>query len=370
MFKKILITLIVLIVIIGSLVAIKSSQFKAMGEAGADFQLPPEFVTSAPVTESRWVQTLDAVGSLAAVQGVTVTTEAAGKISTLHFESGEVVTQGQLLVELDTSTEEAQLAAAKAEAKLAETNLVRARKLFKSRTVPEAEFDAADAAQLAAAAQVENLQAIIEKKKILAPFDGRLGIRQVDLGQFLNNGNPIVSLQSLDPIFVNFSLPQQSISKVKEGLTVELRVDAYPEEVFTGKLTAVDPSVSAETRTISLQATLDNTDEKLLPGMFATVSVILPDTQLKKIVPATSILYASYGNSVFVINEKDGAMIVDQTFVQVGEARGDFVSIVSDIEPGSIVVSTGAFKLRQGAKVALNNELNTDPQLKPDPEDA
>ena len=374
MWKKVVIavffTLVGLGSVVGFLVGTKVIQIKALIASGENFEMPPEYVTSAIVKEELWRQTLDAVGSLTAVQGVLVSTEVAGKVDDLHFESGESVESGQLLVELDTSTEEAQLAAAQAEAELARINLDRAKKLRLSNTVAEAELDSAQAAFLAAEAQVENLEAMIAKKRISAPFSGRLGIRQVNLGQFINNGDPIVSLQSLDPIFVDFAFPQKWVSLIATGMAVEVEVDSHPETLFGGRITAIDPEVDVSTRTISLRATLDNPEGKLLPGMFGQVSVVLPEEKPQKVLPATAIVHASYGDSVFVIKEKDGRKFVEQQFVRVRDTRGDFVSITSGPEAGSTVVSTGAFKLRQGMRVELNNKLAPSMNIDPQPEDS
>lgn len=374
MWKKVVIavffTLVGLGLVVGFLVGTKVIQIKALIASGENFEMPPEYVTSAMVKEELWRQTLDAVGSLTAVQGVLVSTEVAGKVDDLHFESGESVESGQLLVELDTSTEEAQLAAAQADAELARINLDRAKKLRLSNTVAEAELDSAQAAFLAAEAQVENLEAMIAKKRISAPFSGRLGIRQVNLGQFINNGDPIVSLQSLDPIFVDFAFSQKWVSLVATGMAVEVGVDSHPETLFGGRITAIDPEVDVSTRTISLRATLDNPEGKLLPGMFGQVSVVLPEEKPQKVLPATAIVYASYGDSVFVIKEKDGRKFVEQQFVRVRDTRGDFVSISSGPEAGSTVVSTGAFKLRQGMRVELNNKLAPSMNIDPQPEDS
>ena len=374
MWKRVLIavfsTLVGLALVVGFLVGTKVIQIKALIASGENFAVQAEYVTSAMVTEELWKQTLDAVGSLTAVQGVLVSTETAGKIRDLHFESGESVESGQLLVELDTSSEEAQLAAAEADADLASINLDRAKKLRRSNTVAEAELDSAQAAFLASEARVENLEALIAKKRISAPFSGQLGIRQVNLGQFINNGDPIVSLQSLDPIFVDFAFPQKWVSLVVTGMPVEVTVDSYPEIIFGGRLTAIDPGVDLNTRTLRLRATLDNPEGKLLPGMFGQVSVVLPEERPQKVVPATAIVYASYGDSVFVINEKDGEKIVEQQFVRVREARGDFVSLNSGPEVGSVIVSTGAFKLRQGMRVELNNKLAPTMNIDPKPEDS
>jgi membrane fusion protein (multidrug efflux system) len=369
MLKKILITFFGLLIVVGFIIGIKALQIGAL-KSSDGFQLPPEYVTSATVKEETWKQTLDAVGSLTAVQGVTVSSEVAGKVTKIHFESGEPVEEGQLLVELDITTEEAQLAAAVADVQLAKLIFERVEKLRKTFTVAESELDSARASLLSASAQMENMEAVIKKKKISAPFTGRLGIRQIDKGQFLNNGDAIVSLQSLDPIYVDFSFPQKWISLVEQGMQVEIKVDSFPEASFKGNISAINPEVAVSTRTISLRATLDNSDGKLLPGMFSQVSVNLPKEKSFIVVPATSILYNSYGDSVFVIKESDGQKIVEQHFVETGEARGDFVSLIKGPEVGSVVVSSGAFKLRHGVPIIINNDLAPKAEINPDPSDS
>ena len=370
MLKKSLLTLVFLGLVLVPIVGVKVLQIQALIASGADFEMPPEYVTSATITEESWVQTLDAVGTITAVQGVMVSPEVAGKVSQIHFVSGQTVEQGQLLFELDTSTEEAQLAAAEADAQLAKINRDRAQKLVASHTVAEAELDTAEATFLSAEAQVENLEAVIAKRRIVAPFAGRLGIRQIDLGQFVNSGDPVVSLQSLDPVYVDFSFPQKWVSSVETGMTVEIRVDSFPGSIFSGKLSAINPEVDVTTRTIGLRATLENPGSKLLPGMFVQTAVILPEEKSYKVVPATAIVYASYGDSIFVIRETDGDLFVEQQIVQVGEARGDFVSLLSGPEPGSTIVSTGAFKLRDGMRVAVNNDLAPKAEIDPNPSDS
>lgn len=370
MLKKILITLVGLVVIIGAIVVVYGTMIKTLIDSGKNFQLPPEFVSSAKITEESWKQSLEAIGTLAAVQGVTVSSEVAGKITAIHFDSGEAVKVGQLLIELDSSTEQAQLAAAEADLQLSILNLERIKKLRKSDTIAQAELDSAEASYLSSLAQLDNIKAVIQKKSIVAPFTGRLGIRLVDMGEYLSNGDAIVSLQSLDPIFADFSFPQKWVSKVSVGMAVEVEIDAFPGVTFKGELSAITPEVNVVTRTVSLRATLDNSDAQLLPGMFAEIAVVLPVEKLKKVVPGTAVLYNSYGNSIFVIKEADGAKIVEQQFVKIEESRGDFVAIESELETGSDIVSTGVFKLRNGISVALNNEVAPKPSINPKPSDS
>ena len=357
----------------GPFVLLKLSQFKAMGAAAEAMVMPPETVTSFEAKADTWENSLTTTGSLAAVQGVTIGAEMPGKIVKIGFEAGATVKAGDLLVQLDTTSEEAQLRAAEASAALANANLNRAKELRTANTNSPAELDAADAQAKAAAAQAEGYKAVIAKKTIRAPFDGRLGLRLVNLGQILKDGEPITTLQTLDPIFVNFSLPQQQLAQVVVGHTVRLRSDVAADKVFEGKVTAISPEVDAVTRTVRVQATLSNKEELLRAGMFANVEVVLPNRTNVLAIPATAILYAPYGDSVFVIdekkNEKTGQTekILRQQFVRLGAARGDFVSVVDGLKAGETVVSVGVFKLRAGMSVTIDNRLAPKPELAPKP---
>jgi membrane fusion protein (multidrug efflux system) len=281
-----------------------------------------------------------------------------------------------VLVELDTSVEQAQLRSAEATAELARLNLTRARELRLQNTNSQADLDSADAQAKQAAAQADNLRAILAKKLIAAPFTGRAGIRLVNVGQFLPVGTPIVSIQALDPIFMNFSLPQQQLGQVSEGLTARVVTDAYPGQLFEGKVTAINPDLDPTTRSVKLQVTLPNAESRLRPGMFGTVSVVLPVTEPVIIIPATAVLYAPYGDTVFVVEEKkneatgETQKVVRQQFVRLGTARGDFVAVTSGLKVGDTVVSAGVFKLRNGSTVSVHNELAPDAQLAPKPSDS
>ncbi len=369
MFKKLLIAVVALSVIIGGLYLIKNAQGRAAASMGG-FTPQPISVTTAIVEEHDWKPTIDAIGSLAAIRGVTVSAEVAGVISTIQFDSGQTVNEGDLLVELDTSSERAQLKAAVAQTRLAKIRLDRAAELRSKNTVAQSELDTAEAENSEAQAQVENLESIIEKKRIRAPFAGRLGLRQVDLGQYLTSGAGIVSLQSADPILLDFSLPQQRISDLSVGMPIEISTDAFPDETFHGTLTAIAPEISVVTRTLSLQATFDNAENRLLPGMFARAQVILDETEPSLILPATSVLFAPYGDSVFLVEEKDGGKFAMQKFIRIKTNRGDYVSIESGLEAGDVVVSTGGFKLRNGVPVVEKNEFALESELSPNPEDS
>ena len=376
MLKKLTITVGGLIGLLVLLAGIKVLQFQTMFAAGAAMIPPPEPVTTAVVTQEAWAPTIDAIGSLTAVQGVTVAAELDGKIVHLAFDPGSVVKAGDLLLQQDTSTEEALLRSAEASVALARINLERDRELKAQSTIAQSELDAADAQFKQATAQADNIRTTIGKKTIRAPFDGRLGIRLVNLGQSLKSGDAIVSLQSLDPIYVNFLLPQQRLGQLARDLVVHLTSDAVPGEVMEGRITAINPDVDSATRNVRVQATLANPAEHLHPGMFANVSVVLPSTDQVLVIPATAVLFAPYGNSVFVVEEKKdhqtgrSSEVLRQQLVRLGVRRGDFVVVASGLKAGETVVTTGVFKLRNGIAVTVNNTLAPDAQLDPHPSDS
>jgi len=375
MIKRIIFTIIGLLIIIGLLGGIKGLQIDRMVAQGSQSVPPPETVTTTVVRTGSWESRLTAVGSLAAVQGVMVTAELSGKIVRIAFEPGTHVKAGDLLVQQDTSSEAAQLRAVEANVTLARLNLERLKKLLERRTVAQSQYDNAEAQYKEGVAQADATRAAIAKKNIRAPFAGRLGIRLVNLGQILNEGEPIVSLQSIDPIFVNFSLPQQQLAQIQTGLTVRVTSDALPGEAIEGRITAISPEVDAATRNIRIQATLTNHQERLRPGMFGNVTVVLPAAKNVLAVPATAVLYAPYSDSVFVVDEKKSAnnekpgLVVRQQIVQLGEKRGDFVAVVSGLKAGETIVSTGAFKLRNGQAVVVDNTLAPEFKLSPEPRD-
>ncbi len=373
MIKKIILTIVGLLLLVGALAGLKLLQFQTMAAQGAKFVPPPETVTTATVNADRWQPTLTAIGSVAAVQGVTVSTETSGTVKNIAFESGATVKAGEVLVELDTAIEQAQLRSAAASADLARANLDRARDLRTKNMVSAADFDAAEAQAKQTIAQMDNLRAVLAKKTIRAPFVGRLGIRQINLGQFLDNGAAVVSLQSLDPVYVNFTLPQRYLAQLRVGMTVRVTTDAFPQQTFAGKLTAISPELDSVTRNVRLQATLTNPDSRLQPGMFVEVTAVLPETEPVLMIPATAVLYAPYGDSVFMIEEKKDektgvvGKVLNQKFVRLGRARGDFVVVASGLDAGQTVVSSGVFKLRNGMSVVVDNTLAPQPQLAPRP---
>jgi membrane fusion protein (multidrug efflux system) len=372
--RKLLIAIVLVVVISGALAAVKVLQIRKLATAGKAFVPPPEFVSSATARSENWRNTLDAIGSISAVQGVNVAPEIAGTVSEIAFESGAVVDKGALLARLNTSSEQAQLRALAAQAELARINAERVGILRTNNTVSQSEWDTAEATWKQDQANADAIRAAIEKKTIRAPFAGKLGIRLVNVGEYLDTGKAIVSLQSLSPVYAEFSLPQQDLAQLKTGMSVRVTLDSYPGRQFDGVLTAMNPELDPATRSIRLQATLDNPEQLLRPGMFARMQLLLPSEQSVLVVPATAILSAPFGDSVFVIESKGSTnspatQVVRQQFVRVGRSRGDFVSIESGLKPGEQVVSSGIFKLRNGMTIAENNQVAPDASETPQPPD-
>jgi membrane fusion protein, multidrug efflux system len=338
--------------------------------------MPPTTVSSTSVKEEDWAPRLTAVGSVSAVQGAVVSAELAGVVSEINFENGGEAKKGEVLMKLDASQEEALLRSAEAEAQLARTDLERSRDLAMKKVVSSAELDSAQSKFRRLNAVVDQVRSSIAKKTLIAPFDGQLGIRQVNVGQMINAGQQVVPLTSLDPVFADFALPQQYLGQLTPGLEVHVTTDAIPGRVFNGKLTAINSMVDSSTRNITLQATLDNSDHALRPGMFAKAEVMLPEKHKALVVPGSAISYAPFGDSVFVIekkkDEKTGkeSQVIRQQFVRVGEARGDLVAITQGLKAGETIVSTGVFKLRNGLTVTINNDLAPNPQVNPNPIDS
>lgn len=372
--KPWIISIVGILLIVGVLAGIKVAQIRTMIAAGKTFVPPPEAVTTAKVQPEQWENAKGAIGTLVAVRGVTVGAEVTGVIREVGFDSGASVRKGQLLVRLDTTSEEAQLAAARADAELAHINRDRARTLRSGGANTPADLDAAEARAKQADAVVANLEALIAKKTIRAPFDGRVAIRQVELGQVVSPGTPIASLQSVTPIYAEFALPQQALADLKVGQKARMRTDIFGAAVWEGQVTTVNPEVDVSTRNVRVRATFPNGDGRLRPGMFVNVDVLSAEKKKVTVIPATSVIYAPYGDSVYVVEEKKeepgkGGLVVRQRFVRLGDRRGDFVAVASGLQPGETVVSSGAFKLRNGVAIAVNNDLAPKPELAPKPAD-
>ncbi|MFM8657642.1 MAG: efflux RND transporter periplasmic adaptor subunit [Chthoniobacterales bacterium] len=372
--KPLLFAAVAILLAVGVVGGMKALQIGALISSADDIGPPVETVSTAEVVAEKWERSVESVGSLRAVQGAKLSTESSGVIAKILFENGREVKQGDLLVELDHETESANLRSAEAEADLARTVYERTKRLRLNNTVPQSDLDAAESQLRKTAAIIEQLKSTISKKKLTAPFSGRLGIREVNLGQFVNNGDTIVSLQALDPIYVDFLLPQQLIAGLSVGQSLKLFTDVYPGREFDGKLTAINSEIDPVTRNIRLQGTLLNNDGALRPGMFARVLLTLGEAEEVVCLPATAVIAAPYGDSVFVLENEtteDGSArrVAKQRFIRTGRARGDFVSVVQGLEPGETVVSAGAFKLRNGSPVEVNNDIAPKPQLAPSPPD-
>ena len=338
--------------------------------------MPPTTVSSAVVKEEDWAPTLSAIGSVSAVQGAVVSAELGGVVAEINFQSGGVAKKGDVLMRLDSSAEEAQLHTAEADLELAKANLERERDLAARKVVSKQELDTAQSTFGQKQGAVDNMRSFITKKQVRAPFDGMLGIRQVNVGQMINSGQQVVQLTALDRVYVDFALPQQNLPQLAAGYEARVHADALPGREFKGKVTAINSMVDNVTRNISLQATLDNSAHELRPGMFVKVDVILPEKSKTLVIPGSAVSYAPYGNSVFVIDKKKDpktgkeSQSLRQAFVRIGEARGDFVAVTDGLKAGDVVVSTGVFKLRNGMPVVINNDLAPKPQLNPRPIDS
>jgi len=363
-----------LVILIILLVGLKAMQIAKM--TGSPMVMPPTTVSSVVVKEEDWAPKLSAVGSVSAVQGAVVSTELGGVVSKIAFENGSTAKKGDLLMQLDTSAEEAQLHSAEADLALARADVERSRDLATRKVISRADSDSAESKFNRLNAVVDQMRSNIRKKTVVAPFDGQLGIRQVNVGQSIDARLPVVQLTALDPVFVDFSLPEQYLSQLSNGLDVNVRVDALPDHDFKGKLTAVNSMVDSVTRNVTAQATLQNPEHTLRPGMFAKVDVLLPQKSKTLVIPGSAVSYAPFGDSVYVIekkkDEKTGkeSQILRQQFVRVGEARGDFVAVTQGLKPGETIVSTGVFKLRNGMNVTINNDLAPKPQERPNPVDS
>jgi membrane fusion protein (multidrug efflux system) len=356
------------------LVGLKAMQIAKM--MSSPMQMPPTTVSSVVVKEEDWAPTLSAVGSVSAVQGAVISTELGGVVSKIAFENGSTAKKGDVLVQLDTSAEDAQLHSAEADLELARADLARSRDLAARKVISKADSDASESKFNRLQAVVDQMHSNIRKKTLVAPFDGQLGIRQINVGQSIDARTPVVQLTALDPVYVDFALPDQYLSQLSNGLEVDVRVDALPDHDFKGKLTAVNSMVDSVTRNVTAQATLENPERTLRPGMFAKVEVVLPAKGKALVIPGSAVSYAPFGDSVYVIekkkDEKTGkeSQIIRQQFVRVGESRGDFVSVTQGLKGGETIVSTGVFKLRNGMTVTINNDLAPKPQLKPNPVDS
>ncbi len=371
--KRMILMLIVVVVFLAAIGSIKFFQIRGAMAQGASFQPPPEAVSTIVARQEEWPSTTGAIGSVVAVQGVTVSADLPGIVEKISFDSGRTVRAGDVLVKLDTSQEQAQLAAIASQRDLARLNLDRMKGLRESGIISQADYDRSAAELTQGEARLGEIRATIERKTIRAPFSGILGIRQVNLGQYLAGGDPVVPLQSLRPVYVNFDVPQQEVGLMRAGAPV--RVTAEGGITAAGRITAVNSIVDEATRNVQVQATFDNADGRLRPGMFVDTQVLKGASQQVIALPASAISYAPYGDSVFIVENvksPEGKTYrgVRQQFVKLGRARGDQVAVVSGLKPGEEVVTSGVFKLRPGAAVQVNNKIQPSNSLTPRPEDS
>ena len=362
MAKRMLVMLTLTLLFVAGLGFVKFRQIQTAIAQGAAFQPPPEAVTTVVAAQERWPSTLNAIGTMAAVRGVTVSADLPGIVDEILFESGQTVREGQVLVVLDTRQEQAQMAAVEAQRVLARLNFNRMQELLDQRVVSKAEYDSATAESRQAEARVGEIRAALERKTIRAPFSGILGIRQINKGQYLAGGDPVVPLQSVDPIYVNFGVPQQALSQVHVGRDIRVTTENLTNAEFHGRITAIDSVIDQTTRNIQVQATLANHDGRLRPGMFVQTEMPFGVEQTVVALPASAISYAPYGDSVFVVTDmKDDKghayRGVRQQFVKLGPARGDQIAVLSGLNRGDEIVTSGVFKLRNGAAVLVNNKV-------------
>lgn len=362
-------------IFIAAIAGVKALQIRAAMKQGAAYQPPPEAVTTVVADSEDWPTTWNAIGSVAAVRGVTVSADLPGIVEKIYFESGQSVAAGAALVKLDTRQEDAQLAAAQAQRDLTELNLKRAQGLVAQGISAQADLDRLTAEEKQATAGVGEIRATIQRKTIRAPFSGVLGIRQVNLGQYLEGGAPVVPLQSIRPVYVNFAVPQQQLTQVKVGLPIRVTAEGAVGIAANGKITAVDSVVNESTRNVEIQATFENADATLRPGMFVKTAVGMGKGDAAVTVPTSAISYAPYGDSVFIVEQVKGPggqsyLGVRQQFVKLGGSRGDQVAVVSGIKPGETVVTSGVFKLRNGAAVKVNNAVQPGNNPAPKPQDS
>ena len=368
--KQLGITCIVVFILTAFLGVVKATQIQRAIAEYASFSPPPEAVTTITVTKAEWRESFDTVGSFVSIQGATLSAKESGNVVAVRFDSGARVKAGDLLIEIDHSVEDANLKGALARLELTKQNLERARTLRGQSALALSTLEDAQSKVRQSESEVQSIKAAIERKTIVAPFDGRAGIRTVNVGSFVNAGAALVPLYSIDPINFNFSVPQQLAPQLSTNTEVSVRVDAFPDRTFTGDVTAINPNIDEVLRTISVQATVQNPQEEILPGMFGSVHFEIGNAASILVIPSVSVTYAPYGNSVYVVERKKDAegkesTTVRQQIVQLGRSRGDYVAVIKGLTEGDEIVATGAFKLRPGAQIQIKQEGTPPLSLEP-----
>lgn len=366
---SIVVALLLVLGVLGAIGAVKASQIGAMIDAGESYRPPAIGVTTATVRTESWESSSTAIGTAVATQSISIATEVPGTVRALRFESGEAVTRGEVLLTLDDSVERAQMASAAAEVDLARITLTRVQSLAGRDAIAQSELDIARARLAQAEASVASLRATLAKRTIRAPFAGRLGIREVDLGEVVQPGAPLVSLQSLDPIYVDFRLPERALSSLSAGYAIRARSDLFPDETLEGTIETLDTRVDERTRSVLIRAVLPNPDERIRPGMALDIEAVRPTRREVRAIPSSAVLYAPYGDSIYVVRTQDERMTAEQVFVRLGERRGDLVEVIEGLEAGLRIVSTGAFKLQNGVEIREENDTAPpEAQIDPRPE--
>jgi membrane fusion protein, multidrug efflux system len=364
MVKRFVLTIVGLLIVLGIIFGAKYFEIKSAISHFEAMVTPPQYVSATPVKSETWNETLQSVGSLIAVNGVEVSSQAPGMVTAINFKSGQMVKKGDLLVQLNTSVEKQELVNFQAQYDYNKSSYQRQRSLFSTNATAQSALDEALSDMKQAKANVEKEKQLIAQKSITAPFSGKLGIREVNIGQYVNAGTAMVSLQSQNPLHVNFALPEQDISKLALGQKIGVTVDSYPGKVFYGTLTAISAKVDVDTRSILLQATIPNTKHTLVPGSYAQVKIFMPKSQSVFVVPTTAVTYRLYGDSLFVVKntgkkDKKGAPILeaDLVYVTVGQSYGkDSVIITSGVKSGVNVVISGQVKLQNKTRIAISNK--------------
>jgi len=367
--KPVLTSILITAVLVGTIVAVKMDQFSVMAEGGGQTQ-PPETISVFVAAQQQWPNTYTAIGTVEADEGIMISAQVPGKVKRITFQSGAEVKSGDVLIEQESINETAQLNAAQARLKLAKTSYQRIRELKTNKLSSQSELDTALQQVESAQGDVDDLNATLQKKLIRAPFDGRVGIRQVDLGTDLQVGTAIVSLQATNRVRVNFPVPQDWLSHMKTSLPVEVATGGHVNQVVQGMVTAIGTEINPETRNVTVQSSLDNGSKALVPGMAVTTTVTLSEPQNVLVVPAAAIVYAPYGDTLFVVVEKEGKLTAHQQFIQTGKALGDFVEVTKGLQAGEKVVSAGAFKLFNNQAVVIGAKPTPDFKTNPTPKDS
>lgn len=370
--KRMILMLLACVVVFGGVFGVQAMINKGMNDFFDDMPMPAVSITVADAEEDTWPVRLSAVGTAKAVNGTQLTTEAAGIVNKINFRSGEQVKAGQTLITLDDEADRAQLKALKAAAELAKAELERTQRLHRQGSASKAELDRAISQADQAVGNLTSHEARIAQKNIKAPFDGQLGIRLVNLGEFLSPGTPVVSLQQLSPIYVDFKLPESNLKALAVGQTITVTVDAWPDATFEGKVTAIEPGIDAATRSIKVQAEIENEDFKLRPGMFARVQLDLGADESVVVIPQSAVSFNPYGNAVFVVvdsedNNGTAQKVVKRRFVRTGRTQGDYITILEGIEPGDTVATSGLLKLNNDTVIKISDEVNMEASKNPTP---